>query len=68
VQGDFLVTTEDREIELECVSLAGKPAAEVRETAGTGTTLSYSVRDCIRFYRLVFPKPGPYDFSRLILS
>ena len=29
VQGDFLVTTEDREIELECVSLAGKPAAEV---------------------------------------
>ncbi|KAJ4438944.1 hypothetical protein ANN_14898 [Periplaneta americana] len=28
VQGDFLVTTEDREIELECVSLAGKPPAE----------------------------------------
>jgi hypothetical protein len=33
VQGDFLVTTEDREIELECVSLAGKPAAEVRTIA-----------------------------------
>lgn len=30
VQGDFLVTTEDREIELECISIAGKPAAEVR--------------------------------------
>lgn len=29
LQGDFLVTTEDREIELECVSLGGKPAAEV---------------------------------------
>lgn len=28
-QGDFLVTTEDREIELECVSAGGKPAAEV---------------------------------------
>lgn len=68
VQGDFLVTTEDREIELECVSLAGKPAAEVREAADTGTTLSYPVRHCICFYRLVFPKPGPCDISRLILS
>lgn len=29
VQGDYLLTTEDREIELECVSHAGKPAAEV---------------------------------------
>lgn len=29
LQGDFLVTTEDREIELECVSVGGKPAAEV---------------------------------------
>lgn len=29
IQGDFLVTTEDREIELECVSVGGKPAAEV---------------------------------------
>lgn len=40
VQGDFLVTTEDREIELECVSLAGKPAAEVRGSADNRTTLS----------------------------
>lgn len=30
VQGDFMVTTEDREIELECVSVGGRPAAEVR--------------------------------------
>ena len=29
VQGESLVTTEDREIELECNSMAGKPAAEV---------------------------------------
>lgn len=29
LQGDYLVTTEDREIELECVSVGGKPAAEV---------------------------------------
>lgn len=32
VQGDFLVTTEDREIELECTSVGGKPAAEVYAT------------------------------------
>lgn len=30
VQGSLLTTTEDREIELECVSKKGKPAAEVR--------------------------------------
>lgn len=29
IQGDFIVTTEDREIELECISVGGKPAAEV---------------------------------------
>lgn len=29
LQGDFIVTTEDREIEIECVSENGKPAAEV---------------------------------------
>lgn len=29
IQGDFMVTTEDREIELECISIGGKPAAEV---------------------------------------
>lgn len=27
---DHMVTTEDREIELECISMGGKPAAEVR--------------------------------------
>lgn len=29
VQGDYMVTTEGREIELECISHGGKPAAEV---------------------------------------
>lgn len=29
---DHMVTTEDREIELECISSGGKPAAEVRST------------------------------------
>lgn len=43
VQGDFLVTTEDREIELECISLAGKPAAEVR-TVATGLTATNGPR------------------------
>ncbi|KAI4493399.1 hypothetical protein M0804_001575 [Polistes exclamans] len=28
LQGDFLVTTEDRELVIECVSVAGKPPAE----------------------------------------
>lgn len=28
---DHMVTTEDREIELECISSGGKPAAEVSE-------------------------------------
>lgn len=31
IQGESLVTTEDREIELECISMAGKPAAEVSQ-------------------------------------
>ena len=30
VQGSHLITTEDREVELECQSRSGKPAAEVR--------------------------------------
>ncbi|KAF7401816.1 hypothetical protein HZH68_007636 [Vespula germanica] len=37
LQGDFLVTTEDRELVIECVSVAGKPPAEV--------TLKYVIRD-----------------------
>ena len=29
LQGSFLVTTEDRELVMECISVAGKPPAEV---------------------------------------
>ncbi|KAF3429011.1 hypothetical protein E2986_13299 [Frieseomelitta varia] len=29
LQGDFLITTEDRELVIECVSVAGKPPAEI---------------------------------------
>ncbi|XP_039280825.1 irregular chiasm C-roughest protein isoform X2 [Nilaparvata lugens] len=39
LQGDHLLTTEDREIELECVSLAGKPAAEITWIDGFGNVL-----------------------------
>lgn len=28
-QGDFLITTEDRELVIECISAGGKPPAEV---------------------------------------
>lgn len=34
LQGDFMVTTEDRDIELECISVGGKPAAEVSQSFG----------------------------------
>ncbi|XP_058063827.1 irregular chiasm C-roughest protein-like [Anopheles bellator] len=43
VQGDFLVTTEDREIELECVSAGGKPAAEITWIDGHGTVLTRGI-------------------------
>ncbi|KAH8416396.1 hypothetical protein KR222_001578 [Zaprionus bogoriensis] len=38
-QGDYLVTTEDREIELECISEGGKPAAEITWIDGLGNVL-----------------------------
>lgn len=40
VQGDYLVTTEDREIELECISQGGKPAAEITWIDGLGNVLT----------------------------
>uniref|UniRef100_A0A182M1Q9 Ig-like domain-containing protein n=1 Tax=Anopheles culicifacies TaxID=139723 RepID=A0A182M1Q9_9DIPT len=43
VQGDFLVTTEDREIELECVSVGGKPAAEITWIDGSGNVLTTGI-------------------------
>lgn len=43
VQGDFMVTTEDREIELECVSVGGKPAAELTWIDGHGNVLTEGI-------------------------
>ncbi|XP_065094287.1 irregular chiasm C-roughest protein-like [Ochlerotatus camptorhynchus] len=43
IQGDFLVTTEDREIELECVSVGGKPAAEITWIDGHGNVISSGI-------------------------
>ncbi|KAG8331115.1 irregular chiasm C-roughest protein isoform X4 [Homalodisca vitripennis] len=43
VQGDYLLTTEDREIELECISAAGKPAAEITWIDGLGNVLTDAI-------------------------
>ena len=43
VQGEFMVTTEDREIELECVSVGGKPAAELTWIDGHGNVLTEGI-------------------------
>ncbi|XP_067007432.1 irregular chiasm C-roughest protein isoform X2 [Anabrus simplex] len=47
VQGDFLVTTEDREIELECISQSGKPAAEITWIDGLGNVLTEGLDEII---------------------
>ncbi|XP_060519888.1 irregular chiasm C-roughest protein [Cylas formicarius] len=43
VQGDYMVTTEDREIELECISYGGKPAAEITWIDGHGNVLTEGI-------------------------
>ncbi|XP_031627812.1 irregular chiasm C-roughest protein-like isoform X2 [Contarinia nasturtii] len=43
LQGDYMVTTEDREIELECVSENAKPAAEITWIDGFGNVLTAGV-------------------------
>lgn len=47
LQGDFLITTEDRELVIECVSVAGKPPAEV----SLSLSLSFSSSSFIYEYR-----------------
>ncbi|XP_017486262.1 PREDICTED: irregular chiasm C-roughest protein-like, partial [Rhagoletis zephyria] len=42
-QGEVIFTTEDREIELECVSAGGKPAAEITWIDGLGNVLSKGI-------------------------
>ncbi|CAG9816167.1 unnamed protein product [Phaedon cochleariae] len=47
VQGDYLVTTEDREIELECISYGGKPAAEITWIDGLGNVLTDGIENIV---------------------
>ncbi|KYN38372.1 Kin of IRRE-like protein 1 [Trachymyrmex septentrionalis] len=70
LQGDFLVTTEDRELVIECISSAGKPPAEATVKAASG--------DCIwklRGYPLAMGSTLPrrlcsidFTFSRISLN
>lgn len=46
-QGSLLTTTEDREIELECVSASGKPAAEITWIDGHGNVMTHNVENII---------------------
>uniref|UniRef100_A0A1A9WGC4 Ig-like domain-containing protein n=1 Tax=Glossina brevipalpis TaxID=37001 RepID=A0A1A9WGC4_9MUSC len=43
LQGDHLVSTEDREIELECVSVGGKPAAEITWIDGLANVINKGI-------------------------
>ncbi|KAJ8959341.1 hypothetical protein NQ318_022027 [Aromia moschata] len=47
VQGDYLYTTEDREIELECISYGGKPAAEITWIDGLGNVLTEGIETIV---------------------
>ncbi|XP_057658367.1 irregular chiasm C-roughest protein-like [Diorhabda carinulata] len=47
IQGDYLVTTEDREIELECISHGGKPAAEITWIDGLGNVMSDGIENIV---------------------
>ncbi|KAJ8681625.1 hypothetical protein QAD02_017417, partial [Eretmocerus hayati] len=42
-QGNFLITTEDRKLVLECISEAGKPPAEITWIDGLGTVLNEGI-------------------------
>ncbi|KAM3968931.1 irregular chiasm C-roughest protein-like [Aphomia sociella] len=48
VQGIFLSTTEDRDIKLECVSVGGKPPAEITWVDGNGGVLTHGVTYTIK--------------------
>ncbi|XP_050530671.1 irregular chiasm C-roughest protein [Daktulosphaira vitifoliae] len=47
LQGDFLILTEGKPIDLECVSDGGKPPAEITWTDGTGIPLAEGVKSYI---------------------
>uniref|UniRef100_A0A1B6LJR2 Ig-like domain-containing protein n=2 Tax=Graphocephala atropunctata TaxID=36148 RepID=A0A1B6LJR2_9HEMI len=63
IQGSHLLTTEDREIELECVSIAGKPPAEITWVDGVGNLL----RDKIEYLTEQQPDQKTYT-ARSILK
>ncbi|XP_017009219.2 irregular chiasm C-roughest protein [Drosophila takahashii] len=42
-QGDVIFATEDRKVEIECVSVGGKPAAEITWIDGLGTVLTDNI-------------------------
>ncbi|CAB0007579.1 unnamed protein product [Nesidiocoris tenuis] len=62
IQGERLLTTEDREIELECVSLAGKPAAEITWLDGHGSVLT----DNIEYLTEVMPDGRRYNAKSIL--
>ncbi|XP_012232150.1 irregular chiasm C-roughest protein-like isoform X2 [Linepithema humile] len=43
-QGDFLITTEDRELVIECISAGGKPPAEITWIDGLGNVLHRGIK------------------------
>lgn len=53
VQGEYLVTTEDREIELECISSGGKPAAEITWIDGLGREYTNLLNLCPAFIKYI---------------
>ncbi|XP_011300067.1 irregular chiasm C-roughest protein-like [Fopius arisanus] len=50
LQGDFLVTTEDRELTLKCISVGGKPAADITWIDGLGNVLHSGIETSIEKY------------------
>ncbi|XP_055841276.1 irregular chiasm C-roughest protein [Episyrphus balteatus] len=42
-QGDFIMTTEDRKVEIECISVGGKPASEITWIDGLGTVINDNI-------------------------
>ncbi|ALC48822.1 rst [Drosophila busckii] len=42
-QGDVIHTTEDRKVEIECISVGGKPAAEITWIDGLGNVLTDNI-------------------------
>ncbi|XP_055624106.1 irregular chiasm C-roughest protein-like isoform X2 [Toxorhynchites rutilus septentrionalis] len=62
VQGDFMVTTEGREIELECVSVGGRPAAEITWIDGLGNVLT----DGIEYMKEALPNQRRFTAKSIL--